>query len=63
MSTADSGYDSEGVTESENQLTVSPLDLKNSILSREKKVKMTIFLVLIHGLPHSGKSDVFQKFL
>ena len=24
---------------------------------------MTIFLVLIHGLPHSGKSDVFQKFL
>ena len=33
------------------------------ILSREREVKMTIFLVLIHGLPHSGKSDVFQKFL
>ena len=44
-------------------LVVSPSDLKDLILSREKEVAMTIFLVLIHGLPHSGKSDVFQKFL
>ena len=55
---ADSGYGG-GVTDS---LTVSPSILKDLILS-ERGVKMTIFLVLIHGLPHSGKSDVFQKFL
>ena len=59
----ESGYSSKEVTKSENKLTVSPLDLKSLILSREKEVAMTIFLVLIHGLPHSGKSDVFQKFL
>ena len=60
---ADSG-DGEGVTDpSGSPLTVSPSDLKNLILSREKEVAMTIFLVIIHGLPHSGKSDVFQKFL
>ena len=59
----DIGYVSEGLTGSENELIVSPLALKKLILSREKEVKMTIFLVLIHGLPHSGKSDVFQKFL
>ena len=58
----DSGYSSKEVTKSENQLIVSPLDLKSLILS-EKEVAMTKFLVLIHGLPHSGKSDVFQKFL
>ena len=60
---ADSG-DGEGVTDpSGSSLTVSPSDLKNLILSHEKGVTMTIFLVIIHGLPHSGKSDVFQKFL
>ena len=60
---ADSGY-GKGVTESSGSpLTISPSNLKDLILSCEKEVKMTIFLVLIHGLPHSGKSDVFQKFL
>ena len=60
---ADSG-DGEGVTDpSGSLLKVSPSDLKNLILSHEKKVAMTIFLVIIHGLPHSGKSDVFKKFL
>ena len=44
-------------------LEVFPSNLKDLILSHEKKIAMTIFLVLIHGLPHSGKSDVFQKFL
>ena len=49
--------------ETDEGLVVQPSDLKNLILSREKEVAMTIFLVLIHGLPHSGKSGVFQKFL
>ena len=60
---ADSG-DGEGVTDpSGSLLKVSPSDLKNLILSHEIEVAMTIFLVIIHGLPHSGKSDVFKKFL
>ena len=59
---ADSGY-GERVTESSGSpLKVIPSDLKDLILS-EREVDMTIFLVLIHGLPHSGKSGVFQKFL
>ena len=48
--------------ETEGLLKVQPSDLENLILS-ETKVAMTIFLVLIRGLPKSGKSDVFQKFL
>ena len=59
---ADSGY-GKGVTDPlGSPLKVIPSDLKDLILS-EREVDMTIFLVLIHGLPHSGKSDVFQKFL
>ena len=59
---ADSGY-GKGVTESSGSpLKISPSDLKDLILSK-KEVAMTIFLVIIHGLPHSGKSDVFKKFL
>ena len=59
---ADSGY-GKGVTESSGSpLTISPSILKDLILSHEKEVAMTIFLVLIQGLPHSIKSNVFQKF-
>ena len=44
-------------------LMVKPSDLKNLVISDTKKVAVTRFLILIHGLPHSGKSGVFQKFL
>ena len=45
-----------------DMLRVYPSDLKNLVIS-DTKVAVTRFLILIHGLPHSGKSGVFQKFL
>ena len=48
--------------ETEDLLKVEPSDLKKLVTS-DKKVTVSRFLVLIHGLPHSGKSDVIQKFL
>ena len=45
-----------------DSLKVKPSDLKKLVIS-DTKVAVTRFLVLIQGLPHSGKSDVFQKFL
>ena len=48
--------------EIKGSLNVKPSDLKKLVIS-DRKVAVTRFLVLIHGLPHSGKSDVIQKFL
>ena len=48
--------------EQTDPLEVDPFDLKKLVVS-ETKVAVTRFLILIHGLPHSGKSGVFQKFL
>ena len=62
----DSGF-SEGTSGSplvfpSKPIVVYPSDLKKLVLS-DTKVAVTRFLILIHGLPHSGKSGVFQKFL
>lgn len=48
--------------ETEDLLKVEPSDLKKLVIS-DIKVTVARFLVLIQGLPHSGKSDVIQKFL
>ena len=48
--------------ETEGLLKVKPSDLKNLVIS-DRKVTVARFLILIQGLPHSGKSDVIQKFL
>ena len=62
----DSGF-SEGTSGSplvfpSRPIVVYPSDLKKLVVS-DTKVAVTRFLILIHGLPHSGKSGVFQKFL
>ena len=54
---SESSFNEEGET-----LKVYPFDLMNLVKS-DTKVAVARFLVLIHGLPHSGKSDFFQKFL
>ena len=48
--------------ETEDLLKVEPSDLKKLVIS-DTEVTVSRFLVLIQGLPHSGKSDVIQKFL
>ena len=48
--------------ETEDLLKVEPSDLKKLVTS-DREVTVSRFLVLIQGLPHSGKSDVIQKFL
>ena len=48
--------------ETEKLLKVEPSDLKELVIS-DTEVTVARFLVLIQGLPHSGKSDVIQKFL
>ena len=47
--------------ETENLLKVEPSHLKKLVIS-DTEVTVARFLVLIQGLPHSGKSDVIQKF-
>ena len=46
----------------EDLLKVEPSDLKKLVTS-DKEVTVSRFLVLIQGLPPNGKSDVIQKFL